>query len=288
MVGKLVKIGVVGTAGTMLLSFFVFGREAKSYFDLSARNVRDSIKNSVPVEFELQRARDMLEEIIPEMQANIGLIAQEEVEIARLRSDIERSEEAMQEKQERITRLTNLLQTSEPTFVLGRFEYTRNEVKGQLAREFDRFKEAEIVLAGKKRLVKTREKSLHSAMEMLNRTRAEKARLEDQIAALESKHRLVQTASAGSTVQLDNSKLAQTEKLISDIKNRLDVAERVLAHEARFVEPMDIDVVDEKELLAEVEQHLGRNETRQARSTSAPAAESLAMQGALTGPEYQD
>jgi hypothetical protein len=56
---------------------------------------------------------------------------------------------------------------------------------------------------------------------------------------------------------VDNSKLAQTEKLIGEIKKRLDVAERVLAHEATFVSQVEVDVVNEKDLVAQVQQHLG-------------------------------
>jgi hypothetical protein len=44
--------------------------------------MRGAVKDAVPIEFQIQRARDSLNDIIPEMQANIRLIAQQEVEIA--------------------------------------------------------------------------------------------------------------------------------------------------------------------------------------------------------------
>ncbi len=79
--------------------------------------------------------------------------------------------------------------------------------------------------------------------------------LEDQIAALENQHKLVQMASVDSGVQVDHSKLAQTERLISDIK-QLDVAERVTAHKAKFVDAIPMEAaVDEKEL-TEVDAYL--------------------------------
>ena len=99
-------------------------------------------------------------------------------------------------------------------------------------------------------------------MQMLGRTKSQKALLADKIAALEAQHRLVQAASVGSKVQMDNTKLAQAEKLIGQIKKRLDVAERVLAHETRFTESIPMETISEAELLAQVREHLGDKDRR--------------------------
>jgi hypothetical protein len=102
----------------------------------------------------------------------------------------------------------------------------------------------------------TREKSLHSAMQLLERTRGRKRALEDQIESLASQHKLVKAASIGSKFQVDNSKLAQTEKLIAQIQKRLDVAERVLAHESQFVQAIPVDAVPEEDLFTQVDEYL--------------------------------
>jgi hypothetical protein len=54
---------------------------------------------------------------------------------------------------------------------------------------------------------------------------------------------------------VDNSKLAQTEKLIAEIQKRLDVAERVLAHESKFIESIPVDTVVEEDLVAQVDDY---------------------------------
>ncbi len=269
MIGRMIKYGVLGSAGLLVVGGLLFGRDAVSYLYSSARSVQTAVKDSVPIEFELQRARDLLEDIIPEMQANVRLIAQEEVQIATLKSDLEQSQRSLSEERVRVARLRDTLAAPRAVYTLGGREYSHQQVKEELARSFDRYKEAEVVLAGKERLLETREKSLQAAMQMLERTKGQKVRLEDQIQALDSQHRLVQAAAVGSRVQFDSSKLAQTEKLIRQIRNRLDVAERVLAHEARFVEPIAIDTIDEKDLLMQVDEHL--NPGRVAVPTTAPA-----------------
>ena len=265
----MVKYGALGTAGLCLVGGLLFGRDAASYLYSSARSVQTAVKDAVPVEFELQRARDLLEDIIPEMQANVRLIAQEEVEIATLKSDLDQSQRSLSEERVRVARLRDTLAAPKVIYTLAGSQYTHQQVKQELARSFDRYKEAEVVLAGKQRLLETRGKSLQAAMQILERTKAQKLRMEDQIQALDSQYRLVQATSVGSRVQIDSSKLAQTEKLIRQVKTRLDVAERVLAHEARFVQPIAVDTIDEKDLLTQVDEHF--NPGRATAATTAPA-----------------
>ena len=82
MITKWVKRGLIGATGFVLVGGLLFGKDLASYVRSSARGVRTVVKDSVPIEFELRRARDLLEDIIPEMRANIQLIAEEEVEVA--------------------------------------------------------------------------------------------------------------------------------------------------------------------------------------------------------------
>lgn len=270
MVMKWLKRGVVVAAGVSIIGGMLFGKDAVSYVRSSAKSVQTVVKDSVPIEFELRRARDLLEEIIPEMHANVRLIAQEEVEVAALKADISRSDESIHEEKARITKLRDALDTPQAQYCFGGREYPRSYVKEDLANRFERFKEGELVLASKRRLLTTRENSLHAAMQLLEQTRARKQMLQDKIESLASQHRLVKAAAVGSQIQVDNSKLAQTEKLISQIKTRLDVAERVLAHESQFVQAIPVDAVAEADLLTQVDEyfHTGKKQTKVASASS--------------------
>jgi hypothetical protein len=261
---KPVKFIVLTAAGTLLIGGAIFGREVFSYISSSCNSVRLAVKESVPVEFQLQRARDLVNDIVPEMHANVRLIAQQEVEIAALKSDIEQSSRDLGNERTRVARLRDNLNTQNASFTFGQFTYTRDQVKEDLSHRFNNLKEAEVILAGKQRLLENREKSLQAAMQALGRTKQQKALLETQIATLEGQNQLVKAASVGSTFAIDNSKLAQSEKLIAEIKKQLDVSERVLAHQAKFTTPIEINVVNETELLKQVDDHLG---------SSAPSAQ---------------
>ncbi len=141
-------------------------------------------------------------------------------------------------------------------FTFAGVQYTREQVKEDLVRRLDNVKEAEVIVSGKQRLLENRTKALAAAMQALERTRSQKSLLESQIAALEGQHKLLQATSVGSSIQVDHSKLAQTQKLIAQIKKQLDTAERVLAHEAKFTQPIQVDAISEGDVVAQADEYL--------------------------------
>lgn len=273
MILRWVKWGVMGTVGLGLLGGIIFGRDVISYAKSSAKGVRTVVKDSVPVEFELRRARDLLDDIIPEMHANIRLISQEEVEVAALKGEITKAKEAMTDEEGKIKVLRASLEEPKAQYSFAGRTYRRDEVKEDLAARFERFRESELVLASKVRLLDSREKSLLAAQQMLEKTRSQKRILENRIEALASQYRLVRAAAAGTQFQVDNSKLAQTRKLITEIQKRLDIAERVLANESKFVESIPVEKVDtvaETDLVAQVDEYF-QHHTDQPTGESTPA-----------------
>lgn len=276
MILRWAKWGVMGVVGLGLVGGMLFGKDAVSYVKSSARGVRMAVKDSVPVEFELRRAKDMIEEIIPEMHANIRLIAQEEVEVAALKGEIAKGQAALRDEENKIKSLRVALEEPRVEYSFAGRTYGRSEVKTDLAARFERFKESEVVLASRVKLLDTREKSLTAAMQMLEKTKSQKRILEDRIEALASQYRTLQAAATGTQFQVDSSKLAQTQKLISDIQKRLDVAERVMAHESKFVGSIPVDEVDtvaETDLVAQVDDYFqARNNEPAVATKVAPSA----------------
>jgi hypothetical protein len=273
MILRWVKWGVMGTVGLGLLGGMLFGRDILSYAKSSAKSVRAAVKDSVPIEFELRRARDLLDGIIPEMQANIRVIATEEVEIAALKGEITKNKEGLNDEQSKIKTLRVALEQPRAQYAFAGRNYSHDEVKRDLAARFERFKESEVVLASKVKVLDAREKSLDAARQMLEKTAGEKRILEAKIEALAGQYRLVKAASTGSQIQVDNSKLAQTEKLIAQIQKRLDVAERVLAAESKFVEQIPVDTVVESDLVAQVDEYF---DAHRQQSEKAPSAVTMA------------
>ena len=275
MIRKLIVYPVVILGTGAVAGGLLFGDELFSYLRTSTREVRSAVKDAVPLEFELARAREMIDGIIPEMKTNITLIAEEEVEIENLRRDIKAGEKRLEDEQSKLAKLRDMLDSRNVRFTINDQDYSRSRVTEDLSRRFERVQEAEAVLEGKRRLLESRQQSLAGAKRMLDKTRHQKALLEDKVASLEAQYRLVKAAGTGTGLQLDDSKLAKAEKLIGEVRTRLDVAERVLAHEARFVETIPLEAeVDEADLVARIDRYLdGEPEVVEAGdSADAPAA----------------
>ena len=256
MLGKTIKLTLIVVVCGALIGSLVFGTDVISYVRCSANSVQSAVKDAVPIEFELKRARDLLEDIIPEMHAQIKLIAQEEVEVAALKGELDTSEQMLVSESDRIQTLKAALEANQVRYQFGVREFSRDDVKTDLVARFARYKEAEVVLASKRRLLATRENSLNAAMALLEKTKSQKRLLKDKVSTLEGRYRVAKAQAVGSTrLNLDNTKLTQAEKLINQINKRLDVAERVLAHESRFVQTIPVDVIQEKDLLAQIDEH---------------------------------
>lgn len=252
---KWMKRSIVGLVAVALVGFFVFGKDVYSYVSSSGRLIQETVKDSVPVEFEIQRARDLLEQLLPEMRANLKHVAREEVDVATLERELESERTAITAQEARIAALRERLTEQKASYRLGRHAYSRQELVDTLARAFDQYKTAELLVRSKEKLLETRRRSLTAAVAKLEKMRLQRLELAAQVEALEGQFRLVQAEASTSKFQLDNSKLAQTNRLISDLRRRLEVAQKVLAREARFTDEIPIDVADEETVLDTVDAH---------------------------------
>ena len=261
MTKKWIKRGVLGLVLFTVIGGLFFGGDLLSYVRSGAKMTQERVKDAVPIEFELRRSQDLLEEILPEIHANIQLIAKEEVEITALKKEIQENEEAIVQQKQRVEKLRNFLKKNQPEYTFGNRKYTRQEVTDELAAQFENYKEAELILASKQKLYETREKSLRAAVQLLEKTKSQKRILASRIESLEGQYRLLKASAVGTGIKVDNSKLAQTEKLLGQIKKRLDVAERVLAHESKFVQSIPVDAVSPEQLVTQVDEYFSQDNT---------------------------
>jgi hypothetical protein len=171
-------------------------------------------------------------------------------------------------EQSKIKTLRVALEQPRAQYAFAGRNYSHDEVKHDLAARFERFKESEVILASKVQVLESRERSLDAARQQFAKTTGQKRILESKIEGLTGQYRLVKAASAGSKFQMDSSKLAQIQK-------RLDVAERVLAAESKFVEQIPVDTVVESDLVAQVDEYFdARNQ--QPQSEKSPSAVTMA------------
>src|SRR5438874_9149253 len=119
MICKMVKLGLLSVAGLTIAGGLLFGHEFSSYITSSTRAMRTAANDAVPIDFQLRRARDLVDDIIPEMQANVRVIAQQEVDIDALKKDIATSQKSLAEEKTRVTKVRDCLSTQHVSFTFG-------------------------------------------------------------------------------------------------------------------------------------------------------------------------
>ena len=72
-----------------------------------------------------------------------------------------------------------------------------------------------------------------------------------------AKHRLIKAQSVANSVQIDDTQIARTNKLMEDIARRLETTERLLSYEADLDSPSFDDIISEADLLQDVDACLG-------------------------------
>jgi hypothetical protein len=223
----MIRKALVTAAGASLLAVLFFGRDAVSYVSTSFGWMKDSVKSNVPVEFEIERARRMVKNLVPDIRRNMHVIAQEEVEIERLDKEIARTETTMGREKTELVKLKDDLKQDKSSYQYGGRTYTVAHVKVDLANRFERYKTHEATLASLRDIQSARRASLDAARQKLENMLVAKRQLEVDVEQLEAQYKMVEVAQTLSEHNIDDSQLGRVKELISDIRTRLKVAERL-------------------------------------------------------------
>ncbi|MDG1896309.1 MAG: hypothetical protein P8J37_15510 [Fuerstiella sp.] len=111
-----IKYGVGAVAVVGVVGWTLLGSSFLTYIQTSTNAAQEAARNAVPVEFELRRARDMIEAILPDLQSQVRMIAQEEVEVAALTSDIEETQKRLRSEQKTLASLRNKMRTQQVSY----------------------------------------------------------------------------------------------------------------------------------------------------------------------------
>lgn len=243
--------------GLGLLSIFLFGRNARSYMGTAAGWARDGVKDSVPVEFEIDRARNMVKELVPDIRKNMHIIAKEEVEVERLKGQIAASEQKLTKDRTELMKLRTDAESGKDVFRYAGRTYTANQVKIDLTNRFERFKTSDATLASLREIHDARTKSLDAARQKLEGMLAAKRKLEVDVENLDARLKMVEVAQTTSHCSFDDSQLGRVKELVSDLRTRLQVAEKVVSVEGTFNDQIPLDTPASENIVDEVAEYFG-------------------------------
>jgi len=237
----MVKKGILIGVGVLVLIGLLFGREGMSHVKTSLGMARQAVRDAVPVDFELSRARQMIKDLDPEIHRNMHVIAKEEVEVAHLRDQLGVADKNLAKNKADIQRLTEDLKRGDSNFVYAGRSYTSSQVETDLARRFEQFKVKESTLGKLTQVLAARERGLTAGREKLKAMQAAKGQLEVDVANLDARLEMVKVAQATSEFNFDDSRLSRTKDLVSGISARIDVAEKLVNAQTDYPGVINLD-----------------------------------------------
>ena len=257
----MIKQAVYGVAALGALASFCFGRDVWSYARTWGHSVRQTVKNEVPVEFEVTRARELVENIVPDIRNVMHVIAEQEVDSEQLISELARKRTELAAQKEAIHSRTADLKSGLTSFVYASQSYSAEQIRNDLAKRFDRFKVAEETLKREQQVLEARQKALNANREKLDNLLAAKTDLELQLEQLEARLKAVQAAETVSTVSIDDSELTRAKKLIRELNKQIDVREKVMAVDGKLTDliPIESKHAAPKDLESQIEAYFNPN-----------------------------
>jgi hypothetical protein len=255
MIKKVLLLTVAVTLATGLL----FGRNAASYIKTAYHRVTSGVEGSVPVEFQIDRARQMVRDLEPEIRRSMHVIAKEEVALEQLNQQVNTAESQTEKDKREIIRLQADLGQNKDIYRYASRSYTASEVKDDLSRRFNRFKVSDDTLASMKKMRDAREKNLDAAQQKLAAMINARRKLEIDIQNLEAKRKLVEVAQASSDYVFDDSQLARAKELIGEIRTRLDVAAKLANADVSVETEIPLDESTPSDITEQVAEYFGLN-----------------------------
>ncbi len=254
-VTKTVKAGLA----TLGIAAVVFGTQAWSYIRTGVNNVQNAVQSEVPIAFELDRARNEVQQLLPEIRKSLHVVAEEQVDVEHLKLALDNKGAALAEQQQSLVTLTADLKSDRQHFVYAGSNYDRVELEKDLAERFSRFKIAEESLKKEREMLVMKTRALTIHRDTLEKMLSQKKTMELELDRLQARLRTVESRKQISSLSIDDSKLAQVKSMIGTIDKKLDVEDAVLDAEGNFSDliPVTKPAISTVDIVAAVEAHLG-------------------------------
>ena len=253
----MIKKTIIVVSGLGVLSLVLFGTDAFSYLSTGYNRVTGAVEDSVPVEFQIDRARTMVADLEPEIRNAMHVIAKEEVELEKLNARIDISNTRIAKDKSDIMRLQTDLNSGRDVFRYAGRSYTEDEVRQDLSRRFSRFKVADDTVANLSNMRDARERNLDAARQKLSAMINARKQLEVDITNLEAKRKLVEVAQTTSDYEFDDTRLARAKKLIGDIRTKLDVQAKLANADIDLTTEIQLDDDTPADITDQVAEYFG-------------------------------
>ncbi|MFK7819660.1 MAG: hypothetical protein AB8G99_13155 [Planctomycetaceae bacterium] len=256
----MLKKAIIGVLSLTLVAGIMLGSDASSYFRTMKKRAHEAVKSEMDLDFEVDRARTMIEDLVPAIEDCQEVVIKQQVELSRKEVSVAKLEEALDARQGEILALRDDLKTGKDKFRYASISYTRTDVERDLKIRMDRYKGAVAALNRDKKIMVAQRDKLRANQQMLENMVGQKKELEVAVAQLEARLEQIEAQEAISTLTIDDSQLSQVKGLIQELNNQMDVKVKMLDAEGNYTGLIPVgqdNEVQDRDIASEVDAYFG-------------------------------
>ncbi len=253
----MVKKGVLGVGLVALALGLGLGHRAPGYVRTAFHKARHEIRQAAPIGFDIDRARDAVAALRPAMEDNLENIVRSEVEIEYLDREVVATRANLDTEKREMLSLRDELKRGD--YKVGSTSYTPDEIRGELARRYDRYAHAKVMVEKKESILKSRRQAVVAARDQLRKMADQKQTLLAQIEALEARWKQIQAADEVDNVfTFDGSPLARARADVADLEKRVEIMARVASESGKIADKaVPVVVPSSRDVVKEIDAEFG-------------------------------
>jgi DNA repair exonuclease SbcCD ATPase subunit len=259
---KFIRKSVMGAALGAGALALLFGTAAPSYVKTAFHRVRHNAKEAVPIQFQIDMARQQVADLDPALREQIETLARAEEDVKELNAELVAIKENNTKEKKTITALRKNLDGGDFRLADSSVSYTAEELKTDLRRRFDHYRQVQKIVTEKERTLKAKERAVASAREMLANIRSQRRELMTKIEEIEARHKAIEATRSTNEFNFDDSALAGVKRTVADLERRLNVEARTAELEGKFADPAVPVVVEPSgDVVKEIDAAFGDTKT---------------------------
>jgi len=212
-----------------------------SYLKTGHFLIGKTIQEHVPIEFEIARLEQMIQEANQALRQDEQAMAMMEVQCEQLEEEIDRLRKELQQSESDMRRLREALNTSDRQIVIGEKTYSRQEVEGELERRLDEFRTQS--MSDKEKALLERRAYLDAGRKQLEANHRTVQQLALQVQYLHDQKRLLDSQPASGSPAFNKSKVGEANQLASELMAKLKAEQKV---REKFLAPHRIELPKEE------------------------------------------
>jgi len=184
---------------------------------------KDTVRGQIPRGLELARVQHEIQQLDRDYQGLLGPIAEKMAAIKKLDREIATAKDNLQEQRKDLLALTNAVDARETLITCGSVNYSLDQAKVKLARDFATFKKLEAHMASREKLLEAENRNLAATRDQLDKLISQKREFEIRLAQLEAEEATLEVARIRTPLVTDEGRVADIKKTLDRIEQAQNV-----------------------------------------------------------------